>query len=80
MIMNRSFFSDPTAMKRQSFDVITAFETLDPKRQLVLCDQLFHSGPMTYKNTVKLLWPQATDMDVKALEKYLRAQALKAAA
>ena len=80
MLMKRSIFSDLTAVKKQAFDVIAAFETLDPKRQLVLCDQLFHSGPMTYKNTVKLLWPQSSDGDVKVLEKYLRVQAMKAAA
>jgi hypothetical protein len=80
MLMKRSFFSDLTAVKTQSFDIVAAFETLDPKRQLVLCDQLFHSGPMTYKNTVKLLWPQSSDIDAKILEKYLRSQAMKAAA
>lgn len=77
----RSFFSDLTAFMSSSFDIITAYEVLDQKRQETLRDQALHAGPATYRNMVKLYWPQATAGDAKVLERFLRnQQALKAAA
>lgn len=77
----RSFFSDLTAFMSSSFDIITAYEVLDQKRQETLRDQALHAGPATYRNMVKLYWPQASSGDIKTLEKYLRAhQTLKTAA
>lgn len=57
---------------KTQFDILSEFETLDPQRKMVLCDQLFHSGTTTYKNTVKLLWPAANSNDASRLEKFLR--------
>ncbi len=77
----RSLFSDLTALITSSFDIITAYEVLDQKRQDTLQDQALNAGPATYRNMVKLYWPQASAADAKTLEKYLRSQqALKAVA
>lgn len=79
--IKRSFFSDLTARSHTSFDIITAYDVLDAKRQDTLLDQALHAGPATYRNMVKLYWPQASSSDAKVLEKYLRTQhALKVAA
>lgn len=68
------------ATLRASFDILQAFQALEPQRKLSLCDQLFHSGPMGYKNTVRLLWPQACDADAKKLESFLRRRMQQASA
>ncbi len=62
---------------KTQFDILGEFDTLDPQRKMVLCDQLFHSGATTYKNTVKLLWPAANSNDASKLEKFLRARISK---
>lgn len=59
---------------KTQFDILNEFETLDPQRKMVLCDQLLHNGVTTYKNTVKLLWPAANSNDAVRLEKFLRAR------
>ena len=55
-------------------DILSEFEQLDVQRKLVLCDQLFHSGATTYRNTVRLLWPSSSETDAVRLERYLRAR------
>ena len=55
-------------------DILSAFDKLDVQRKLVLCDQLFHSGATTYRNTVRLLWPASSENDAARLERYLRSR------
>ncbi|MES2729373.1 MAG: hypothetical protein V4621_04640 [Pseudomonadota bacterium] len=78
--IKRSLFSDLSASNTSTFDIVTAFEVLDIKRQETLVDQLLNAGPATYRNMVKLYWPQASASDAKVLDKYLRTEGLQAAA
>ena len=55
-----------------SFDIVNAFQSLDPNRQIVICDQLFHNQRSSFKNTLNLLFPKADNHDVARLEKFLR--------
>ena len=43
------------------------------KRKVLLCDHLFGESRRTFRNTVKLLWPEATPLDIKKLEGFLMA-------
>ena len=56
---------------QQPFSIIEEFATLIAKRKVLLCDHLFIEGFETFQNTVKLLWPEATLLDVKKLESFL---------
>ena len=53
------------------FSIIEEFAHLNPNRKLALCDDLFIKGRSVFKNTVKLLWPDARPMDVKKLESFI---------
>lgn len=55
----------------QPFSIIEEFAALSPKRKLLLCDNLFAESRQTFVNTVKLLWPEAAQSDIKKLEKFL---------
>lgn len=55
----------------QPFNVIEEFAALSPKRKVLLCDHLFAEGPHTFRQTVKLIWPEAQSRDMKKLEKFL---------
>jgi hypothetical protein len=56
---------------QQPFSIIEEFAMLSAKRKVLLCDHLFAEGRDTFRNTVKLLWPEANDIDVKKLESFL---------
>lgn len=60
-------------------DIVYNFSRLDPKRKAVLFDQLFYAGTGQFHNTVRLIWPEVNDQDIKTLEKFLRRQRRKAA-
>ncbi|MEM7618595.1 MAG: hypothetical protein AAF244_04335 [Pseudomonadota bacterium] len=63
---------------RQPFDVLGEFSSLSSKRKMLLCDHLFiHKGD-TFQKTVNLLWPEATDADVKKLAGFLETLRQKA--
>ena len=55
----------------QPLNIIEEYAALSPKRKYVLCDQLFIEGKRQFMNTVKVLWPEATDHDIYKLEKFL---------
>ena len=56
----------------QPFNIIEEFAALSAKRKVLLCDHLFIEGHSTFEKTVKLLWGEASDKDVKKLEKFLQ--------
>ena len=56
---------------QKPFSIIEEFAMLNAKRKVLLCDQLFSEGRMTFQNTVRLLWPEATAFDMRKLEKFL---------
>lgn len=56
---------------RQPLNIIEEFAALSPQRKVLLCDHLFSDGFDTFENTVKLLWPEAKEQDIKKLEKFL---------
>ena len=55
----------------QPFSIIEEFAALSPKRKVLLCDHLFAEFPHTFRQTVKLIWPEAQSQDMKKLEKFL---------
>lgn len=55
----------------RAFNVIEEFSALTPRRKVLLCDHLFTEGRQSFYNTVELLWPQATAIDARKLEKFL---------
>jgi hypothetical protein len=55
----------------QDFDILEAFAALEPKTRLMVCEQLFAHGQGYFKNTVRTLWPHASDRDARRLEKFL---------
>ncbi len=55
----------------KQLNIIEEFAVLNPRRKLLLCDHLFIKGHESFENTVKALWPQAREMDIKKLEKFL---------
>ncbi len=57
---------------RATFDILQAFQSLEPARKMALCDQILSTASDNCRNTVRLLWPQATDADAKQLEFFLR--------
>lgn len=67
----RTSVEDILYKAEQPFNVIEEFAALSPKRKILLCDHLFAEGAHTYRQTVKLLWPEATMRDMKKLEKFL---------
>lgn len=69
---------DLLARAEQPLNIIEEFAALNPKRKMLLCDHLFSESFSTFTNTVKLLWPEARDKDVKKLQKFL--EVLRAAA
>ncbi len=56
----------------QPFDIVQEFAALQPKRKILLCDHLFMEGVRTFQNTVQILWPEADNMDMQRLEKFLK--------
>jgi hypothetical protein len=56
---------------RPSFNIIEEFASLSPKRKMSICDRLFVDGREPFQSTIKLLWPQASAMDLKKLENFL---------
>jgi hypothetical protein len=54
------------------FDIFAAFEKLETKRKLFLCDQLFHSGNHAFVSMVQKIWPMANETDSMKLERLLR--------
>ncbi len=56
---------------RQPLNIIEEYAALSPKRKMLLCDQLFIEGKNHFKNTVALLWPEATSYDLRKLESFL---------
>ncbi len=56
---------------QQPFSIIEEFAMLSAKRKILLCDHLFVEGRKTFHNTVALLWPEATSLDMKKLENFL---------
>lgn len=57
---------------QEPFHIIEEFSALSPKRKMLLCDHLFIEGKKTFNSTVSLLWPEATNTDIKKLEKFLQ--------
>lgn len=55
-----------------NFDIFSAFERLETSRKLSLCDQLFHGGALSYRETIHKLWPAASDMDASKLQHLLQ--------
>lgn len=55
----------------KDFDILQSFADLEPKTKLMVCEQLFAHGQGYFKNTVRTLWPNATDADARRLEKFL---------
>lgn len=55
----------------QPFNIIEEFADLNARRKIILCDHLFLEGYNTFEETVKTLWRQATQKDVKKLETFL---------
>ncbi len=53
------------------FNIIEEFAQLTAQRKMLLCDHLFSEGYVTYRSTVKLLWPQAEERHMRKLEKFL---------
>lgn len=67
----RTKIEDLLQSASRPFNIIEEYAALSPKRKVLLCDQLFIEGKHFFKNTVKLLWPEAAPQDVKKLEKFL---------
>ncbi len=67
----RTTANDILMKAEQPFNVIEEFAALSPKRKVLICDHLFAEGPHTFRQTVKLLWPEAEPRDMKKLEKFL---------
>lgn len=63
--------TDLLEQSEQSFNIIEEFASLSAKRKILLCDHLFIEGQDTFDKTVKLLWSEATVLDIKKLEKFL---------
>lgn len=55
------------------FSIIEEFAVLSAKRKVLLCNHLFGESRRTFRNTVKLLWPEATSLDMRKLEGFLMA-------
>ncbi len=62
----------------EPFSIIEEFAALNSKRKILLCDHLFMEGRVTFQNTVRLLWPEADEADMKKLEKFLTVLKAKA--
>ena len=60
------------AQDNVAFDILEAFAKLEPKTKLMVCEQLFAHGQGYFKNTVRMLWPEASDADARRLEKFLK--------
>lgn len=67
-VINRVFRPKQDA---HEFDIIQSFSELEPKTKLMVCEQLFAHGQGYFKNTVRTLWPDASDADARRLEKFL---------
>lgn len=63
--------SDLLQQAGKPFSIIEEFAVLSAKRKVLLCDHLFGKSRRTFRNTVKLLWPEATPPDMKRLENFL---------
>ncbi|MBI1300374.1 MAG: hypothetical protein GC137_01825 [Alphaproteobacteria bacterium] len=71
-MLMRSGLRDISIQKsQQGFDVIEAFSELNPRRKILLCDQLFTEGSSAFHNMVELLWPEAYPSDARKLEHFL---------
>lgn len=55
----------------QSFSIIEEYATLSPNRKTLLCDNLCLESHGRFQNMVKSIWPDASDYDLKKLEKFL---------
>ncbi|MEZ5813821.1 MAG: hypothetical protein R3E13_03740 [Alphaproteobacteria bacterium] len=53
------------------FNIIEEYAALNPKRKVLLCDHYFVEGHGAFENTVNLLWPEATERDMKKLGNFL---------
>ena len=70
-MLMRSGLRDIVGHSMAEFDIVEEFSGLSPRRKVLLCDHLFVEGRQSFYNTVELLWPQSTQRDIKALEKFL---------
>ena len=55
----------------QPFNIIEEYVALSPKRKVLLCDHFFVEWHDVFRNTVKLLWPEANKQDIKKLGNFL---------
>lgn len=55
-----------------SFGILEEYSTLVSSRKALICDRLFLENFSRFQSTVKLIWPSASDDDVKKLEKFLK--------
>ncbi|MGB4106979.1 MAG: hypothetical protein WBK55_04200 [Alphaproteobacteria bacterium] len=63
--------SDLLQQASKPFSIIEEFAVLSAKRKVLLCDHLFGESRQTFRNTIKLLWPEASILDMKKLESFL---------
>lgn len=70
MMINASM-QDLIESTQKPFSILEEFVALSPKRKVLLCDHLFIEGRRTFRKTVKLLWPEASAMDMRKLEKFM---------
>ena len=63
--------NDLLLQAQKPFSIIEEFAMLSAKRKVLLCDHLFAEGRSTFHNTIKLLWPEASSLDMKKLENFL---------
>jgi len=53
------------------FSIIEEYAALTPKRKSALYDQICSDNLSTFSSTVELLWPAASEQDMKKLRNFL---------
>ncbi|MBX2833798.1 MAG: hypothetical protein KTR28_02385 [Micavibrio sp.] len=57
--------------KKQEFNIIEEFAGLSPRRKSRLCDSLYVENRIAFQKSVRLLWPQANERDIKKIYNFL---------
>lgn len=71
MMFSQSNVRSIDARTAQPFNVIEEFAALSSKRKSALFDSLFTQNHASFENAARMVWPEASTMDIKKLEKFL---------
>jgi hypothetical protein len=67
----RNLLTPKQHQHQPAFNIIEEYAAISPKRKVMLCEHLFIENNAMFQQTVRIMWPEASDKDIKKLSKFL---------